>query len=281
MTDPQHNLILVTGGTGKTGRRVIERLAAAGHDARVGSRSGSPAFDWENRSTWDGALDGVSAVYLSYFPDLAVDGAADTVAAFSALAVERGARRLVLLSGRGEPEAQRAERLVQELGTAGGAETTVVRCSWFNQNFDESHFAEPIAGGVLALPAADVKTPFVDADDIADVAVAALTQDGHAGEVYDLSGPRAIGFDEAVAEIAAASGRPAQYVPISIDDFVAGARAEGVPEEAVGLMRYLFTEVMVPSNGYISDGVERALGRPPRDFREFAREAAAAGAWNA
>jgi len=277
MNSTQNNLILVTGGNGKTGRRVAERLAFEGIPVRIGSRVGQPAFDWNDRSTWTPALDGVSAVYLSYFPDLAVPGAAETVGDFARLAVETGATRLVLLSGRGEPEAQHAEELVQRAG----AEWTVVRCSWFNQNFDESHFAEPIVAGELALPAGDVRTPFVDAEDIADVAVAALTRDGHAGQVYELTGPRRLNFGEVVAEISEATGRPISFVPISIEDFTAGLSAAGVPEEEVSLLRYLFTEVLVEDNSSIADGVERALGRPPRDFRDFARHAAAAGAWEA
>lgn len=277
MNSEQNNLILVTGGTGKTGRRVVERLSFEGIPTRIGSRTGEPAFDWNDRATWTPALDGVSAAYLSYYPDLAVPGAAQTVGDFARLAAESGVTRLVLLSGRGEPEAQRAEELVQQAGT----EWTVVRCSWFNQNFDESHFAEPIVAGELALPAGDVRTPFVDAEDIADVAFAALTSDGHSGQVYELTGPRRLSFADVTAEITEATGRPISFVPISIEDFTGGLSAAGVPEEEVSLLRYLFTEVLVESNSSIADGVERALGRPARDFRDFARHAAAAGAWEA
>jgi uncharacterized protein YbjT (DUF2867 family) len=270
-----NELTLITGGTGKTGRRVAERLTAAGHPVRIGSRSGNPAFDWDQPSTWLGALDGVDAAYLSYYPDLAVPGAAATVGAFARLAAESGVRRLVLLSGRGEEEAQNAEKLVADAGV----EWTVVRCSWFNQNFDESYWAEPIAAGELAIPGGDVTTPFVDADDIADVAVAALTEDGHAGEIYELTGPRALSFAEAVAEISEATGRRISYVPITLDEFAADMKAEGLPDDVVWLLRYLFGEVFIPDNAWVADGVQRALGREPRDFRDFARDAAAAGAW--
>src|ERR687895_1316031 len=111
----QHtNPTLVLGGTGKTGRRVVERLEARGLPVRVGSRSGEPPFDWEDRSTWAPALDGVGSVYLSYYPDLAVPGAAEAAGAFAELAVRSGARRLALLSGRGEPGAERAEQAVRD-----------------------------------------------------------------------------------------------------------------------------------------------------------------------
>ena len=198
-----HKTTLVLGGTGKTGRRVVERLAARGVPTRVGSRSGEPPFDWEDRATWAPALRGVGAAYVSYYPDLAVPSAPAAVGDLAALAVELGVRRLVLLSGRGEEEAQRAERILQEAG----ADWTIVRCSWFSQNFSENFMLDGVLDGVLALPVGDVREPFVDAEDIADVAVAALTEPGHAGQLYELTGPRLLTFAEAVAEIADASGR--------------------------------------------------------------------------
>jgi uncharacterized protein YbjT (DUF2867 family) len=275
MSNDHNHMTLITGGTGKTGRRITERLRARGLPVRVGSRSGQPPFDWEDRSTWEPALHGASAAYVSFFPDLAVPGARDAVAALSELAVAQGVRRLVLLSGRGEEEAQRAERAVQD----SGAEWTVVRCSWFSQNFSEGYMLDAVLGGEVALPVGDVPEPFVDADDIADVAVKALTEDGHAGHVYELTGPRRMTFADAVQDVAAASGRPVRLVPVSMEDFVAGATADGVPEDVVWLLRYLFTEVLDGRNAHVSDGVERALGRQARDFRDFARDAAASGAW--
>lgn len=206
---------LVTGGTGKTGRRVAERLAARGVPIRIGSRSGSPRFDWNDRETWSAALHGAESVYVSYYPDLAVPGAMAAVRSFSDLAVLSGVRRLVLVSGRGEEEAQRAEEVVQEAG----AEWTIVRCAWFSQNFSESYLLEPVVDGEVVLPAGDVPEPFVDAEDIADVAVAALTEDGHAGEVYELTGPRLLTFAEALAEIGEATGREIRFVPVSVEEY--------------------------------------------------------------
>jgi uncharacterized protein YbjT (DUF2867 family) len=273
---PRDSLVLVTSGTGKTGRRVAERLRARGVAVRSGSRSTTPAFDWDDATTWDDALRDCTAAYLAYVPDLAVPGAAETVAAFAARAAAVGVERLVLLSGRGETEAQRAEELVRAVGVP----CTVVRASWFAQNFSESFFLEPVLHGELALPvAAGVREPFVDLDDVADVAVAALTEDGHAGETYVVTGPEALSFDEAVAAVVAASGRPVAFVPIPLDAFTAGLAAEGAPPEVVALMGYLFTEVLDGRNAAPADGVLRALGRPPRAFATFARDAAAAGAF--
>ena len=211
------------GGRGKTGRRVAWRLEARGLPVRIGSRSGEPPFDWEDRSTWATALDGVESVYVSYYPDLAVPGAVETVGAFAEMAVKHGVPRLVLLAGRGEPEAEQAEQAVRD----SGAELTIVRSTWFAQNFSEDYMLEYVLSGEVALPAGDTPEPFVDADDIADVAVAALTDDVHVGQLYELTGPRLLTFAEAVEEISRATGRQIRYVPISIEEHAAAAAELG------------------------------------------------------
>ena len=272
----QQELTLVLGGTGKTGSRVVERLAARGLPTRAGSRAGEPPFDWEERTTWAPALDGVGSVYVSYYPDLAVPGAAETVGAFAELAVARGAPRLVLLSGRGEHQAELAEQAVRD----SGAEVTILRSTWFSQNFSESYFLDLVLAGEVALPAGDVKEPFVDADDIADVAVAALTDDRHIGELYELTGPRLLSFAEAVQEIADATDREIRYAPVPLIAFASELARQGVPGDAVDLLTYLFGEVLDGRNAHLADGVQRALGRQPRDFRDYARKAAASGVWH-
>jgi uncharacterized protein YbjT (DUF2867 family) len=274
VNDPQKTLVL--GGTGKTGRRVLERLNALGVPTRAGSRSGRPPFDWEDRSTWTPVLEGVGSAYVSYYPDLAVPGAVETVGGFADLAVASGVRRLVLLSGRGEQEAEQAEQAVCD----SGADLTIVRSTWFAQNFSEDYWRDGIASGELALPVGEVPEPFVDADDIADVAVAALTDDRHIGKLYELTGPRLLTFAEAVAEIARATGREIRYAPVSIDEFAAAAAAQGAPDELVELLRRLFGEVLDGRNAHLTDGVKRALGREPRDFSDYARDAAETGIWN-
>jgi uncharacterized protein YbjT (DUF2867 family) len=268
---------LVLGGTGKTGRRVAERLVARGLPVRLGSRSGKPPFDWEDRANWAPALSGVGSVYLTYYPDIAVPGAVDTVRSLVALAVASGVQRLVLLSGRGEDEAERAEEVVQ----ASGVDWTIVRSSWFNQNFSENYLLDAVLAGEVVLPVGDVAEPFIDADDIADVAVAALTEDGHAGQLYEVTGPRLLTFSEAVAEIAAATGREIRYVQVSPEQYASALEAEGVPADFVWLVNYLFTTIMDGRNAQVKDGVQRALGREPRDFSDYAWETAATGVWDA
>jgi uncharacterized protein YbjT (DUF2867 family) len=267
---------LVLGGTGKTGRRIVERLEARGEPTRVGSRSAHLPFDWERPDTWTPALRDVKAVYLSFYPDLAVPGALAAVSSVASLAARHGVERLVLLSGRGEEEAERAEGAVASVGI----DWTIVRCAWFNQNFSESYLLDPIVAGELALPAGDVPEPFVDADDIADVAVAALTDSRHAGRLYELTGPRLLTFADAVGEIASATGRDLRYVPVSLDEYASLLAEHGVPDEFVSLLGYLFSEVLDGRNARLGDGVQRALGREPRDFGTFARESAAAGIWD-
>lgn len=262
---------LVLGGTGKTGRRVVERLKARDLPVRIGSRSGEPPFEWEDQTTWTPVLQGVDAVYITYFPDLAFPGALDTISAFSHLAVRNGVKRLVLLSGRGEEEAQACEQAVRN----SGAQWTIVRSSWFNQNFSESFMLELVLSGEIALPAGDAAEPFVDADDIADVAVAALIDDRHAGQVYELSGPRLLNFADVAAEISKATNRDVRYVPLTTQEYTAVLRENGLPIEFVEL----FTKVLDGRNAHLTDGVQRALGREPRDFSDYARDTAATGIW--
>jgi uncharacterized protein YbjT (DUF2867 family) len=269
--------VLVTGATGKTGRRIAERLRAAGVPVREGSRRADPPFDWEDKGTWEGALRGVGAAYLTYFPDLAVPGAAETVGELADMAVGLGVRRLVLLSGRGEVGAQYGEQLVQ----ASGADWTVIRSAWFMQNFSEGHLLDPVLSGVIALPAGDIAEPFVDVDDITDIAIAAFSDDRHIGQVYEVTGPRLITFAEAAAEIAAAAGRDVEYRDVSGPEGRDELIRYGLPAEMADDLITLFAEILDGHNAYLNDGVRKALDREPRNFADFVRAAAATGVWSA
>ncbi len=273
MTD---KLTLVLGGTGKTGRRVAARLQERGIAVRIGARSTSHSFDWTDEATWAAALENVDRVYVCFQPDLASPGAVDTMRRFSALAVHAGIKRLVLLSGRGEDEAEAAERALQ----ASGANWTIIRASWFFENFSEGFLADGIVGGSVFLPTDAVTEPFISCDDIADVAVAALLDDGHVGKVYSLTGPRLMTFADAVAEIAAAANRRISYQSVPVDDFAAQLKADGVPDDYVALIRYLFTSVLDGRNSHLTSDVEHVLGRRPRDFADYARETAATDVWS-
>lgn len=221
-------------------------------------------------------MQGVSALYISYYPDIAVPGAAETVDAFARLAVQNGVTRLVLLSGRGETEAQRAEEMLK----ASGADWTILRCAWFSQNFSEGFFTGSLAEGEVALPISNVGEPFVDADDIADAAFAVLTEPGHVGQLYELTGPRLLSFADAVAEIGKAAGRDIRFVRISHDEFTTAVAAHELPPEFGWLLNELFTQVLDGRNESLTDGVQRVLGRQPRDFSAYATQTAATGIWS-
>ena len=269
-------LTLVIGGTGKTGRRVAERLQARGVESRIASRSSSPSFDWSDKNTWDATLDGVKTAYITYAPDLAIPGATDSVLAFVERAAERGVQRLVLLSGRGEVEAQTCERIVQDAGI----EWTIVRASWFMQNFSEGEFLGMVLDGAITLPAKDIPEPFIDVNDIADVVVAALTEEGHVGEIYEVTGPRMLTFAELAKEISQAADRDVQFIQVPKQAFADAIAESGMPGDIAWLLNYLFETVLDGRNAYVCDGVQRALGREPGDFADYARRIAARGIWN-
>ena len=251
-TQSDKGLTLILGGTGKSGRRIAERLAAQGVQIRIGSRTAVPSFDWNNESNWDACLKGVTAAYINYAPDLAIPGATDSIRAFVERAKQHNVSRLVLLSGRGEAEAQACERIVQD----SGIDWTVVRASWFNQNFSEGAFVDMVQSGQITLPAGDTPEPFVDIDDIADVAVAALTEPGHVGEVYEVTGPRLMTFNDVAHELSNASGRDIAYIQVPHDAFVAGASESGASSEVIWMLDYLFSTVLDGRNAHLTDGIE-------------------------
>jgi uncharacterized protein YbjT (DUF2867 family) len=274
MTNTTTNTILVIGSTGKTGKRVVDQLESRGIEVRHGSRSADIPFDWDDAQTWPAALAGVDKVYLTYYPDLAVPGSVDAISTITEMAAAAGVRRLVLLSGRNEAEAEKAERVVM----ASGLEWTIVQCAFFAQNFDEGAWLEEVLAGTVSLPVDQVQEPFVDADDIAEVVVAALTDDRHVGQLYELTGPRLLSFRDAVAEIGAAAGRDVAFVTMPIEDYTAMLTEYGLPQDFIWLLNHLFTEVL-GSKAQLGDGVRRAIGRAPKDFADYARDAAATGVW--
>ncbi|MFJ9503992.1 NmrA family transcriptional regulator [Streptomyces anulatus] len=270
--------VLVTSGTGKTGRRVVERLTALGVPVRSGSRTGEVPFDWQDASGWAAALRGARAAYVAYYPDLAAPGAAEAMAAFGRTAEACGVRRVVLLSGRGEPQAVVAEEALR--GAAGTVEVTVVRSAFFAQNFNEGALLDGVLGGEVVFPAGTTAEPFLDLDDLADVVVAALTGDGHAGAVYELTGPRSLTFAEAAGELGRAAGRPVRYVPVTGPAYASLLEEFGVPGPEAGFLAELFATLLDGHNTATTDDVKRVLGREPKDFSAFAREAAGNGAWH-
>ena len=265
--------ILVIGSTGKTGSRVAKKLEAMNLSVRHGTRRAAIPFDWEDDSTWIPALEGVSKAYVTYFPDLAFPGAVEKVTALCETAKTTGLDHIVLLSGRGEHHA----RLGEEAVRASGLDFTLVRSAWFAQNFSEGYLRDPILKGVLPMPGGMVQEPIIDIDDIADVVVAALTEDGHKCTLYEVTGPQLLSFAEMAAILSDASGLPVQHVPISFEDFHANVAAAG-GDFVADVFTAIARETLDGRNALVCDGVERALGRKPRDFADYAARAAKAGA---
>jgi uncharacterized protein YbjT (DUF2867 family) len=269
--------ILIIGGTGKTGRRVAENLTQSGHNVRVVGRKTTPGFDWENPETYDAALKDMDRAYIVYYPDLAVPGARDAIKRLAEKDLEAGLEKVVLLSGKGETEAEACEDIVAN----SGLNYTLVRASWFNQNFSEGAFLEFVLNGVVALPMPEAEIPFVDADDIADVVSKVIVDNAYNGQTITVTGPQKRTFKDVVDIMGEAVDKHIQFVPISIDEFKEGMRKAGLPDSYIWLFGYLFKEVLGnPENQEVSDDVAKVLGRPAKDFESFARETAATGIWN-
>ncbi|WP_417593367.1 NAD(P)H-binding protein [Owenweeksia hongkongensis] len=269
--------ILVIGGTGKTGRKVVERLQDLQQNVRIGSRSANPSFDWQDPTNWAEVLKGIDKVYITFQPDLAVPGALKAIETLTHTMKNSDVKKVVLLSGKGEKEAELCEQVIIH----SGIDYSIVRASWFMQNFSESFFLDPIVAGQVALPNANAKVPYVSTDDIAEVATEVLLNDQHNGQIYELTGPRLLTFREVVKEISIATGRDIQFTPISLPAYSDIMRELQVPEDFIWLINYLFTEVLgAQGNDVVTDDVQRVLNRQPVDFSDFVRETAKTGVWN-
>ncbi len=269
--------ILVIGGTGKTGRKVVEGLNQQHQNVRIGSRNSNPIFDWDNPETWLNALTGMDKVYIVYYPDLAVPGALEAIKGLTEAAKKASVKKAVLLSGKGEKEAERCEQVVAN----SGLDYTLVRASWFNQNFSESFFLDPILAGHVALPMPNAKIPFVDTSDIAEVVVKALLEDVHNGKTFEVTGPRTMTFEEVIKEIALGTGRNINYQAVSLVEYNSMMQAAGLPADYIWLIDYLFREVLGnEDNQVVTNDVEKVLGRKATDFKEYVQKTARTGIWN-
>jgi uncharacterized protein YbjT (DUF2867 family) len=269
--------ILILGGNGKTGRRAAQLLNSVnGVEVRLASRSTTPSFDWEKPETWLGAIKDIDTAYITFQPDLAIPTAPETIRQFTALAAQNGVQKMVLLSGRGEKEAQVCEEIVKSTAQ----KWTIVRASWFNQNFSESIFLEPILAGFVALPKADIPEPFTDADDIAAVVTEVLLNEKHNGKTYELTGPRLLNFEQAIAEIAQITGREIVFQSLSLEQYIDMLRQYQVPEDVIWLVNYLFSEVLDGRNSTVTNDIEKVLGRKATDFTDYVLKTAQTGIWN-
>lgn len=276
------NILILGGGNGKTGRRIARRLRDAGQPVRTASRAtGGIRLDLGDSATWAPALDGVTAAYVME-PSLQTGAEGrERIPRFVSEAVAAGVRRLVLLTASGVDQIDDHPLKAAEQAVRGsGVNWTILRPDWFAQNFSEGPWLPGVLEGTLALPTGDGRVPFIDAEDIAEVAAAALTEDRHNGQIYQLTGSRAIGFGEAADLIGKAAGRTVRHVDVAPEVFVERQVAVGVPPESAWLLAGVLVAIRDGEGTEVSDGVERALGRPPRPFEEYVTETAAAGHWH-
>ncbi|WCN09024.1 SDR family oxidoreductase [Marinomonas mediterranea] len=272
----QHQYAII-GASGKTGVRVNQRLHQAGYIARALSRNTDIPFDWtQPSSTWNQALEGVDALYITFQPDLAIPDADTCIEQLVDVAKHEGIKHLILLSGRGEEGAEKAEKIVQSSGLS----WNIVRASWFMQNFSESFMLDGVLSGQLVLPKTEVPEPFIDVDDIADVVFELMTTTAFRNQLIEVTGPTSISFQECVDEINKTINTSIQYIPVDIDSYLKGASEQGMPEGMLWLLKELFTEVLDGRNVHTTNGVERVLKRKPSSFKDYVVNTAKSGVWN-
>jgi uncharacterized protein YbjT (DUF2867 family) len=264
MTPAETDSYLVVGATGKTGGRVASRLAAAA-TVREASRRGAIRFDWSEPGTYAAAVEGVLGMFLTVAGQDPDNPA--RVAELLATAARSDVERVVLLSARAvEFHPDGALAAVEEVVRTGPLAHTILRPSWFAQNFTEG-FLAPDADGRVTAPTGEGREPFIDLDDLADVAVAALTDDrGH--DTVNVSGSESLNFGEAVELLAQSTGRSARFIAADPDAYRAQI-ALTMPAEYVAWRMAMFDAIRDGRDAYRSDGVERLLGRPARGFSEW------------
>jgi len=271
----QTNHIGIIGASGKTGSRVQFTLNNLGVNTRGLSRTTQPSFDWNNPDNWEAAFQGLRSLYITYQPDLAVPRAEADISRLIDAAKATGVQHLVLLSGRGEEGAENAEKQVIN----SGLEWNVVRASWFMQNFSESFMLDGVLARQMVLPRAKADEPFIDVDDIADVAVAVLTKRELRNQLFEITGAELLSFEYCVAQISNAIGEDISYQPIHVDDYIASAKQHGMPDDVAWLMNELFTNVLDGSNAFTTNTVKKVLGREPKLFKDYVKQVAATKAW--
>lgn len=274
MTDP----ILVTGATGNTGVPVVAGLRDRGHRVWAASRHPDPAdpdavaFDWTDGATFAAALDGVRAVYL-VAPVEATDPV-PMVRPFLELAAARGVRRVVSLRSsaveRGEPGLGEIHDLVATLFP----EATVLRPSWFMQNFIGNH---PLAESIrrtreIVTATGEGRLGFIDAADIAATAVAALTAAHPVGEDLVLTGPESLSYGDAVGIVSEVLGEPVRHVDVSTAALAGRLAAAGCPAEFAAMLAALDERIRAGEQDFVTATVRDVTGRAPVALRDFLAE---------
>ncbi|HEY2834249.1 MAG TPA: NAD(P)H-binding protein [Sporichthyaceae bacterium] len=273
---------LVIGGTGKTGKRVAAQLSAQGATARVGTRTpGAPggreipvSFEWDDTAGYKAALDGVDGVFMVP-PTFRVDYV-PLVEAFLAAAKSVNGPRVVFLSARGAVIGDHIPmRGAEQMLIDSGLEYTILRPSWFNQNFSEYFLLDAVRdNNMIPVPTGEGRTPFVDLDDVAAVAVAALTLTGHAGKNYDVTGPDSLSFGDTARILSDILDRDIAFIDLAPDAWKAAAIGAGMPADYAQLATELLGLVRSGGEDLVSGDVEEVLGRRPKSFPHWATSVA-------
>ncbi|SUJ24279.1 NAD(P)H azoreductase [Sphingobacterium spiritivorum] len=264
--------ILVIGGSGKNGSRVVRKLRELNYPAFSTVRKGNihqpnvRIFEWKDTSTWEAALTDIDSIYIVH-PDTSMPEAYTEIKELAEKSVKMGITRLVLLSGRGQQSVIKCEDAIRK----SGLEWTIVRSAWFNQNFTEGHFAASIQHGELIFLADTVKEPFVDLEDLTDVIVQCLIDDKHNHHIYEVTGPALHSFEEAVQIIGATTGKPVRYIHADADNYYELLVQHGLSQDLATHMIGAFEEILDGRNANIGDGIEKVLGRPPVLFTTFVK----------
>lgn len=270
--------VLVTGGTGKTGQRVATLLAGRGVEARVAMRlprqPGQVRFDWRDAGTFNDALDGVGAAYLvAPTDDLDILPAMQP---FLERALERGLGRLVLLSASSLEEGGPMMGAVHAWLRAEAPAWSVLRPTWFMQNFTEHQHAHTIReAGAIYSATGDGRVTFIDAEDIAAVAAEALAGPGLPNGDLVLTGPEALSYGAVADLIAAAVGRPVRHHRLSVPEMAQRFEQVGLPAGYAAALAAMDGAIAEGSENRVTGEVERVVGRPPTSFAAFAADHAA------
>ena len=274
--------ILVTGGTGTTGRRLSARLAARGLRYRAATRSPKAEndirFDWADDTTWDAALKDVGRVYL-----VAPTGVPDPLPMMiplMELAIRSGVKRFVLLSASSlEPDGPMMGRVHAWLRDR-APEWVVLRPSWFMQNFSERQHLESIRDeGAIYTATENGRVGFIDAEDIAAVAAKALSQPEFASGDIVLTGPAALGYDDVARTLSGVLDRPVKHRRLSVTGLAARHVAFGLPEAYAETLASMDASIAAGCEDRVTDAVARLAGRPANALADFV--AANAEVWRA
>jgi len=263
-------LVLVTGGTGKTGAGLVARLQRAGAPHRAASRHGVPPFDWAAPATWDAALEDVASVYLIAPPT--VNNPYDLMLDFIASAMRKGVGRFVFLSMAGLPAGGPAHGQVHQWLKDNSDDWAVLCPSAFMQNFSQGHnLAAILEEDRIYSNTGAGRVPFIDADDIAAAAFAVLTAPTALNTEFVLTGEESMSYDQVAELIGQARGRKVSHTPVSTEEMAERLIKRGLPEMTARFLAFGYQTVAAGMADRTTDVVRTLTGRPPATFQAFAQ----------